>query len=149
MAKYTYNKIIETMTIEADKPIKEQFEELTGIIKAMPNSFGDALSELIQLRNYSNEQLAERSFLSEKTIRRLRGDPDYTPKLSAVVAVCIGLNIPPCVSYPLIHRAGLEFNTTKVHTAYQILLADFYRKTAHECNRILDEMGVAQLGKEK
>jgi hypothetical protein len=146
MKKYTYAAAAEPIAFEAGKPIAERLDETTKLLQTLPNSFGDALSELMRWRGCTNEELSERSLLSGKTIQRFRTEPDYNPSLPAVVAVCIGLNLPPYMSCPLIHRAGLAFKPTRTHTAYQMLLAEHWRGNVSECNRTLDSLRIPRIG---
>jgi DNA-binding XRE family transcriptional regulator len=146
MVKHIYTTVTETVTIEAEKPVTERLDELTGITQTLPPTLGDSLTKLMIWRGYTNEKLAERASLSEKTIQRMRSEPDYNPSLSAIVAVCIGLNLPPYLSYPLIYRAGLTFKATKTHTAYQLLLAEHWRDEVAECNRTLADSGIPRVG---
>ena len=54
----------------------------------------------------SEETLAEKALVSTKLVQRLRNNPAYPKNVDCVVAVCIGMNLPPELSNALISRSG-------------------------------------------
>ena len=81
----------------------------------------------IECVEISEEELAEKSRLSDRTIRRLRTQDDYNIPLKTVVAICIGMHLPPLVSRHLIDSAGLSFKyANKEHMLYDFFITSYY-----------------------
>ena len=60
-------------------------------------------------RKITVEKLGETALLEPKTIQRMRNYPNQTWNIKNVVALCIGLRLPPSLSSVMIEKAGLKF----------------------------------------
>jgi hypothetical protein len=100
-------------------------------------------------RKVTVEKLAEDSLLSTKTIQRMRNDLDREWPLGMVVAVCIGLSLPPYVSSDLVVKAGFAFKPTEEHVTYRHLLTVHYDNSIIECNEVLEAAGFKPIGREE
>src|SRR5699024_2995069 len=87
------------LTIQYNKEVKDIFTRL-------PNHFPEALKALMKWKGLKNEELAERCLLHPKTIQRMRNEEDYEPKLRTVIALCVGMQLPPILSRKLIEISG-------------------------------------------
>jgi len=96
------------------------------------------------------EDLAEKSLLSDRTIRRMRNETDYNPSLESVVALCIAMRLPPQFSRHLIEVSGNTFRySNQAHFIYESFILGFYNQSIHECNELLRAQGFKKLtGKE-
>ena len=100
----------------------------------------------IECVEISEEELAEKAKLSDRTIRRLRTQDDYNIQLKSVVAICIGMHLPPLVSRHLIESAGLSFKyANKEHMLYDFFITSYYCHTIDECNEMLHAQGFKSL----
>jgi hypothetical protein len=126
-------------------------EEMTGveICGSLPATFGQSLIKLMEWRGLTDEGLAEAALVSAKTIQRMRTVVDRKWKLEAVMAVCIGLHLPPYVSFDLIAKAGLGFQANERHITYKHLLSTYYESTIIECNEFLETAGYEPIGREE
>ena len=100
----------------------------------------------IECVEISEEELAEKAKLSDRTIRRLRTQDDYNVNLKTVVAICIGMHLPPLVSRHLIDSAGLSFKyANKEHMLYDFSLPH----TIDERNEMLHAQGFKSLSRDE
>jgi len=112
--------------------------ELGDIMKALPGGFAGTLDGLIKYRKTTNEKLAEASLISAKTVQRMRNNEDYTPTLETVIALCIGLRLPPVLNTDLLSKSGYSLKgTSDLHLMYHFILTSCYTYTIHECNEML------------
>jgi DNA-binding Xre family transcriptional regulator len=142
-----YSELAQNQTVqERAKMMAAYNQEITNVLNGLPNSFPDALVELMRWRKVTVEGLAEAANVSPKTIQRLRNEPDYTSSLGTIVAVCIGLKLPPVLSRALIQRSGFSFRATETHVAYEFLLTGYYTSSIFDCNEMLIAQNIAPLG---
>lgn len=87
--------------VENSEPEKEQTElfkaavcDEDAITKTLSLDFPETLDKLIKWRHVTEEDLAEASNLSEKTIQRLRRQEFKEASLETIVQLCIGLHLP-------------------------------------------------------
>jgi hypothetical protein len=100
-------------------------------------------------RKMTVERLAEKSLLSVSTIKRMRTELDRQWEMEHVIAVCVGLQLQPYISMPLLERAGHRIKTGEKDITYAHLLATHYKSTIFEFNEYLEAVGYPPLsGKE-
>ena len=112
--------------------------------------FGDALAFLMKERKMTSERLEEASQISVRTISRLRNDREYAVSYSQIVALSVGLHLPPAISSELMEKAGLRLRNTTTHNAYGMILCAFYMADILTVNAYLIAMGMeplTQMGK--
>ena len=118
-------------------------------MESLPATFHQSLIELMKWRGITNEQLAEKSLLNPKTIQRMRTDPDQRSDLETIIAICIGLQLPPYISNSLIGKAGLKLRVGKKGVIYAHLLTVLYQSPIDDFNEYLEVAGYPPLsGKE-
>lgn len=93
----------------------------------------------------SRKQLWYASNIAPRSIQRMRMDCKYMPSLETVIALCIALQLPPYLSYDLIHKAGFSLKYTKKHMVYHWLLHMHWQSSVDDCNKILVACGLAPL----
>lgn len=127
--------------------LAEAADDLSQIMRNMPNEFSDAFLWLMDSKPITEEKLAEESLVSVKTIQRIRTTPDYKVSLETVMALCIGMRLPPFISEKLIEKAGFTLKYSGEQGIYRMLL---YNQSCNifECNEILKAQGYKPLGKE-
>jgi len=129
----------------------ERRAELRGVMEAadilgkLPNSFGSSLIMLMRWRRITVEKLAEKSLLSPKTIQRMRNNHNQQWDIEFIVAVCVGLQLPPYISMPLIEKAGLRIRANSKDILYAYLLATHYQSPIFEFNEYLEAVGYPPL----
>lgn len=125
--------------------------EIKNAIKDMPDGFGEALVYLMKWSDITVERLAEKALLEPKMLQRMRNDSSYPKSIESVVAVCIGMQLPPELSQELINRSGFQFRGAQnnAHILYKFFITNYYTHPIAECNEMLVAKGYAELsGKE-
>ena len=115
------------------------------IIPDLPASFCKSLIMLMEWRGLTNEDLAEKSKISVKTIQRMRNSPERSWDLELLASVCVGLQLPPYISYPLIGKAGLNLNASRKGVVFAHVLTTQYSSPIYEVNEYLEVVGYSLL----
>lgn len=126
--------------------IRDQIKNYTEIIPKLPHSFSGTLLAHMDMNNYTIDMLEERSLISERTIRRMKSEENYSSSLYTILALCIGLDLPPVFSFDLLRKGGYTFKCTYEHLNYIMILFLHYNQTIYECNNILRINKVTTLG---
>ena len=113
--------------------------EIQRVLQELPAQFGAAFVYLMEWVEISEETLVEKALVSTKLVQRLRNNPAYPKNVDCVVAVCIGMNLPPELSNALISRSGftLRLAQSEAHLMYNFFLNHLYMSLIHECNDML------------
>src|SRR5699024_4974170 len=121
-------------------------KEVNDILKRLPNHFPEALKALMKWKGLKNEELAESCLLSSKTIQRMRNEEDYEPKLRTVIALCVGMQLPPILSRKLIEISGYTIRfAIDEHAMFEAIISGYYKESIHECNELLVSAGFKNL----
>ena len=77
--------------------------------------------------------------VSTKLVQRMRNNPQYPKSIDSVVAICIGMNLPPELSNALISKSGftLRLAQNEAHLMYNFFLNHLYMGSIHDCNDML------------
>jgi hypothetical protein len=127
----------------------EEVKEAAEILAKLPATFNESLVMLMKWRKMTNEQLAEKSLLSSKTIQRLRADPNHKSDEDTITAISIGLQLHPSISMSLMEKAGHKLKVGEKGATYAHMLSSRYKGTIHEVNEYLEIAGFTPLsGKE-
>ena len=94
----------------AMRRIAEYSKEYAEIGSTLPSSFCGTLDAHIKRRKFTNEEMEERTLISERTIREYRSNPGSKPILQSVLALCIGLNLHPQFAMDLLNKAGYNMS---------------------------------------
>ncbi len=147
-AEFSDSSINDNVDAQA-QAIMTYSKEIAKTLQAMPGTFPAALVYLMNWRNITNEKLAEKTFLDPRTIQRLRNDFDNKTSIETVVAICIGLQLPPAISSRLIELSTCSLGVGDKHIAYHCLLTSYYTRPIIDCNSLLTNMNLKPLTKEK
>ena len=130
--------------VEAASAHRAELDEIISAYKLMgelTDSFGKSLVKIMEWREMSVELLGEKALLDPRMIQRMRNDGSQTWNIKKMVALCIGLRLPPYMSLPLITKAGLSFKRGEEQIVLHHILTTRYTSTIHECNELLAEAG--------
>jgi len=112
-------------------------------------SFTDKIEKYIQERHLTNEALAEKAGVDSRTIRRMRKEVGYRPKLKTIVAVCLSLHLFPHQSYQLIALAGYSFNQSKEEKVYCMLIDLLYTQDMTSINAFMLQFDIGNFEPKK
>lgn len=110
-----------------------------------PNNFSEALIFFMEERNITVERLADETGLSEKTIQRLRNNPEIRPTLETVIAICVGLHLDAYSGDTLVYLAGYRLTNKKCEKMYRLFINFAFKETVFECNNALIRCGLKPL----
>jgi hypothetical protein len=123
----------------------EDVKAAAKIAEDLPGSFGKSLVLLMKWRGINIEKLGEKALLDTRMIQRMRNDDTRNWDIKKLVAVCVGLNLPPALSLALIDKAGLKFRPGEEQFICAQILSTRYNSTIHECNELLELAGFSPL----
>ena len=145
-------KLEDEVFIPGSELTPEQFTKsakaIAAISKSLPNSFGDTLAAHMKRKGITEEQLAERSFVSGRQISRVRSSLNPCISLQSVICLCVGMKLHPVFSYDLVKKAGYSLNDSMEHTAYKIILTSMTTSSVRDCNKCLIQMGIRPITKD-
>lgn len=133
---------------------KEQAAALRPYIRSVQTAvrsmdythFGNTLVSLMEWSGVSEYELSEHSHISNKTIQRLRNTAVCTSEKRTLVALCIGMQLPPVISRYFLQVAGIILGcTSDEDIAYDHILSGYYRSGIAACNALLTGAGLASL----
>lgn len=114
--------------------INREIDRLNKIINELPGSFSGSLKSHMERKGYTEELLAQESWVSLSTIKQYRQKEDKEKTLKTVTALCIGLHLHPWLTEDLLRKAGIVPKATKQDGAYRYLYTVLYKGTIEECN---------------
>lgn len=147
-ARFSDSSINNSVDAQAEA-IMSYSKEIAKVLQAMPGNFPAALVYLMEWKGITNENLAEKTFLDTRTIQRLRNDFDNKTSIETVIAICIGLQLPPAISSRLIDLSTCSLGVGDTHVAYHCILTSYYTRPIIDCNTLLTNMSLKPLTKAK
>lgn len=112
------------------------------IVRGLPVEFSATLAAHMKSAGVTTKILSDTSLVSERTIQRMRQNERYTVSLCTVIAICIGLKLPPLLSFDLLRKGGYSFKRTLEHVGYSGILASHYQCSIYECNELCKAAGI-------
>ena len=121
-----------------------QNREILGKMRA--DDFGYTLKQLMKWNGVSVQALADRSLVSTKTIQRMRNREDYQASIETIIALCIGMQLPPPVSHRFLELAGYQIRySSDLLATYDLILDEYYKSGIQTCNELLLAMEFKEL----
>lgn len=108
--------------------INREIDRLNKILNELPGSFSGSLKSHMERKGYTEELLAQESWVSLSTIKQYRQKEDKEKTLKTVTALCIGLHLHPWLTEDLLRKAGIVPKATKQDGAYRYLYTVLYRR---------------------
>lgn len=107
----------------------ERAQRENEILDSMPASFPDALCYVMKIAKATKESLAYESGVSESTIGRYRTGRTSHYSQGKIVALCVGMHLPPWLSYKLVEKAGFRLADTREQRIYMWILNCMFMET--------------------
>ena len=133
------------LDINGNMSLKEAERAKNKLMEDMPMSFHSALAYIMKGRTTVDE-LVKRIPISRSTLLRLRTEERKKYNLDQIVAICIGLHLPPWLSEILLEKAGLSVKRYGAYGYYGTILDCFYMDTIQEVQKFLTDNGYDPLG---
>lgn len=128
---------------ESDK-IGSEIDRLNDILNNLPGSFSGTLRSHMERKGYTEELLAQESWVSVSTIKQYRQKEDKEKTLRTVTALCIGMHLHPWLSEDLVSKAGVKVKRTKQDGAFRYLYTFHYKDSIEDCNIYLRKQGIPE-----
>lgn len=126
------------------------FKEYTHHKNYKSSSFSELLKHYMTCKKMNNSSFSLILGISPSYISSLTNEDPFEEirhSTKLIVAICIALNLPPCMSYNLLHLAGCDLLNNSKDRAYDFLLNYYYNSSLEECNNILTALGQLPLTK--
>ena len=141
--EYNGRSLALSLQSSAEDALK-QAQEMSQVLLNLPGSFSGTLIAHMKRVGITRERLAEEAMMSGTMIKRMRtSERDLT--LDQVIAVCIGLHIPPEYSFDLIEKAGFRLRNTPEHLIYKSILQTMYMEKLMNIQKLLAKCGCGEL----
>ena len=153
--EYVYSKLdciidvddIKSLYVHKDNDITKEAVNAAKIISLLPDGFSDTLNFHMKKLSLATAQLSEASLVSQRTITRMRSPKSPNPTVESIVAVSIGMNLYPELSFDMLHKADREFDfTDPAHIWYMVILRTMYKENIAKCNELLYSNGILSFG---
>ena len=97
-------------------------KENARIYRELPNDYTTCLKIVREWRDVTFEELAERTLINERTIRRIING-ESQGSLESLILICLGLHLPPEISNHIIEKSPFSLNySNEDHIYYQFAL---------------------------
>ena len=141
--EYNGRSLALSLQSSAEDALK-QAQEMSQVLLNLPGSFSGTLIAHMKRVGITRDRLAEEAMMSGTMIKRMRtSERDLT--LDQVIAVCIGLHIPPEYSFDLIEKAGFRLRNTPEHLIYKSILQTMYMEKLMNIQKLLAKCGCGEL----
>ena len=143
-----FNKTVEDATTHILE-FKTYVVQTAAIMDELPSKFGPTLAYHMDKLKVSSSALADRSLINEDVIRRYRNNTTKgNPSIRTVIALCVGLQLPPPLCFDLTRKAKYDFsNGDPEDIAFQTIICSMTRNSIYECNELLISLGLKPLSK--
>jgi transcriptional regulator with XRE-family HTH domain len=126
--------------------LEEKLMEENRIYGLLPTNYHNCLKIVREWRKVTFKKLAERTMLSERTIRRIFNGEEQG-SLNSLVLICLGLHLPPKISNHIISNSPfrLNFHDNKSHIWYDFALTYLYLQSMDQIRTFLLQKGADPL----
>ena len=117
----------------------EKNREAACLLKSMPTDFPGARAYLIRAWGTNTADLSARCGIPQRTLDRLREETRGSYPPDKLIAICIGLNLPPQFSMKLLETAHFVWQDTDQHFAYRTILYAMYKEPLSKIQEYLEK----------
>ena len=121
------------------KKFQNYYEKISEIYDELPYKFRQKLRYLRESLGLTREQLEEKSYISAQTIKQIENNEDRGYTVETVIALCVGMQLPPELSFDLLKMAGfsIEDSVTPINGLYCFILRNLYEQGIDSANEFL------------
>lgn len=138
--KEAAENVFRFLDLSGSMTLKDRQKAADRLVEEMPLSFHSALTFIMKGR-CTVDELVNRIPISRSTLLRLRTEERKQYNLDQIIAICIGLHLPPWLSDILLDRAKLSVKRVGPYGYYGIILDCFYMDTIDEVQDFIEENG--------
>ncbi|SFO59124.1 hypothetical protein SAMN04487888_103169 [Eubacterium callanderi] len=120
--------------------------EENRIYGELPTNYHTSLKIVREWKEVTFKELAERTMVNERTIRRIVNGEEQG-SLNSIILICLGLHLPPRISYHIINNSPfrLNFHNNNSHIWYDFALTYLYPQKMDEIRAFLLKQGADPL----
>ena len=122
------------MDREKASAFKKAFREKYTVLEAVRNTYAEYVVSLINSKGWDVHQFVKYTKLEANNFHRIKRGDSENPKLETVLSISIGMKLPPEIREELIALAGIAWQNTELHCAYQYILENKDIKTITDFN---------------
>lgn len=121
------------------KKFENYYNKVFIICENLPYDFRKKLRYFRESMGLTRENLEEKSYISSQTIKEIETNTKRGCSLETIVALCIGMNLPPEFSFDLIKMSGfnIENYDNKKSCLYCYILRNLYDCEIDSINEFL------------
>ena len=138
-----YNEI---MRRHCKLTMQEKEELKKKITRELPKSFPKALQFLMNNNpdglRFTETALTAKTGIPKEVIHQYCTDKDKVYMLDEVVAICVGLNLPPWLSNLILKKANMEAPRTGALAYYGMIIDCLYRENVKTIQSFLENNGI-------
>lgn len=136
---------------ENPKLFSKYYKSIFIVCNALPYDFRKRLRYLRECRGMTREKLEEVSYISVQTIKEIETNIGRGYSIETIIALCIGMNLPPFFSFELLKIGGfnIENNMIKKNCIYCFILRNLYDSPIDDINNFLETNGLQPLSIKK
>lgn len=143
------NAAVDSRAINSPE-LKKRIAQIASIQRTLPSSFEDTLIAHMTRLQLTNEELAARCGISEKTVQRFRQPNRGRPTMQTAVALCVGLRLHPILGRDLLAKAGITFRPgSEEDVSYALVVDTMTEMHIYEVNETLRSLNVKPLSKDE
>jgi transcriptional regulator with XRE-family HTH domain/DNA-binding XRE family transcriptional regulator len=127
------------------KLLADVLTENARIYSSLPNDLTACLKIVREWRGVTFQELSDRTFLNERTIRRIVNGEEKG-SLNSLILICLALHLPPEISFHIIDKSPFSLTySNQDHIWYDFALKYKYSLTMDEIRAFLQEHGAEAL----
>ena len=112
----------------------------------LPGGFKETLKRLMKNRELTFEELAGKSDVNEKTIRRIVNGETDNPDIGTIIALCIGMRLHPRLSFNLIEKGNYNLKAiNEENIIYGEILRTMYNCDLEDVNEFLSNHNLKKI----
>ncbi len=125
-----------------EKAMKKEFEESYEILCSINKPLHEKMKKIFNKKNVDARQFVDCTGLGRYYYYHFM-EEGYIPKMDALIAVSMGLNLDFPTVQSLLMSTKYSFDyTNRVHCAYMFLLTHYQGLCIEDCNKILRSLGI-------
>lgn len=124
---------------KSPKKFENYYNKISIICDDLPYDFRRKLRYLRESMGMTREKLEEKSYISSQTIKEIETNRKRGYSLETIIALCIGMKLPPEFSFDLLKMAGfhIESYDNEKSCLYCYILRNLYDSPIDDINQIL------------
>ena len=127
------------------KILADMILETQKVLNELPNNLVGSLQMVRKWRNVTYAELAERTLLSERTLRRVMNGEEGG-SLNTIILICLGLHLPPPISRHILSKSGFSLKySDNDHAWYDFMLQSRYAHKMEENREFIRENNITPL----